>query len=198
MCHILHIYDDMIIAFGYAVENDVKNLFLPACFNPASLGQTLSSEGMKEWGFTSLLTAYVITRRDRNLEPFSSQIVPRAFFSCRMAIHSPPQRHTCIYSDQAKWISGSNRATHLETHAWEPSIITTRPSGSPVECPRQVRRPSHLNPITEIVQLGLITDFTHLPVILKNIYQLLGKRDIHLTACMFTPCHTWPSTKKCT
>ena len=57
-------------------------------------------EGRKEFGFTSLSTAYVISRRDRNQEPGRNSLlftnISKGSLSCRRTIDSPPQSRTFI------------------------------------------------------------------------------------------------------
>ena len=59
-----------------------------------------NDEGRKELGFTSLSTAYVISRRDRNPEPGRNSLLftnsSKGSFSCIRTIDSPLQRHTFI------------------------------------------------------------------------------------------------------
>ena len=59
-----------------------------------------NDEGRKELGFTSLSTAYVISRQDRNPEPGRNSLLStnssKGSFSCIRTIDSPLQRHTFI------------------------------------------------------------------------------------------------------
>ena len=76
-------------------------------------------EGRKELGFTSLSTAYVISRRDRNQEPGIDSLLftnsSKGSFCCRRTIGSPPQH---LYSDQANPLGDPAETQTFELTLW--------------------------------------------------------------------------------
>ena len=91
------------VAKGFTQQSgiDYEETFSPTA-NMSSLRMLMqaSVDGWMELGFTSLSTAQVISRRDRNPEPGRNSLLFRnsskGSFCCSRTIGSPPQRRTFI------------------------------------------------------------------------------------------------------